>query len=84
MAALEVVEVGKTWPDGTRALSGVSFAVAAGETLGPDDLYFVTSPTFETASEKYGWLNDIVAIGKIVSCKTGDGEHVTYDIFAVR
>jgi osmoprotectant transport system ATP-binding protein len=33
MAALEVVEVGKTWGDGTRALSGVSFTVAAGETL---------------------------------------------------
>jgi osmoprotectant transport system ATP-binding protein len=33
VAALEVVEVGKTWPDGTRALAGVSFAVAAGETL---------------------------------------------------
>ena len=58
--------------------------LAAGETLGPDDLYFVTSPTFETASEKYGWLNNILAIGKIVSCKTGEGEHVTYDIFAVK
>jgi osmoprotectant transport system ATP-binding protein len=32
-AALEVVEVGKTWADGTRALADVSFAVAAGETL---------------------------------------------------
>ncbi|HVR08777.1 MAG TPA: ATP-binding cassette domain-containing protein [Thermoanaerobaculia bacterium] len=32
-AALEVVEVGKTWNDGTRALSGVSLTVAAGETL---------------------------------------------------
>ena len=32
-AALEVVEVGKTWPDGTRALQDVSFAVAPGETL---------------------------------------------------
>jgi osmoprotectant transport system ATP-binding protein len=33
VAALEVVEVGKTWNDGTRALAGVSFTVAAGETL---------------------------------------------------
>jgi osmoprotectant transport system ATP-binding protein len=33
VAALEVVEVGKTWGDGTRALAGVSFTVAAGETL---------------------------------------------------
>jgi osmoprotectant transport system ATP-binding protein len=33
VAALEVVEVGKTWADGTRALSRVSFTVADGETL---------------------------------------------------
>ena len=32
-AALEVVEAGKTWADGTRALAGVSFSVGAGETL---------------------------------------------------
>ncbi len=30
---LEAVEVGKRWADGTRALDGVSLAVAAGETL---------------------------------------------------
>src|ERR1700724_2065363 len=33
VAALEVVDAVKVWPDGTRALAGVSFAVAAGETL---------------------------------------------------
>jgi osmoprotectant transport system ATP-binding protein len=33
VAALEAVAVGKTWPDGTRALSRVSFSVQAGETL---------------------------------------------------
>ncbi len=55
------------------------------ETLGPDDLYFMTSPTFETISEKYGWLNDVVAVGKMVSLKAGtDSSHVTYDIFLVR
>ena len=31
--ALEVVGVAKRWADGTRALDGVSFAVAAGETV---------------------------------------------------
>lgn len=58
----------------------------AGETLGPDDMYFITSPTFETTSEKYGWLNRIVAIGKMVSVsesRNGSGGHVRYDIFAV-
>ena len=56
----------------------------AGESLGSDDLYFITSPTFETSSEKYGWLNDIVAVGKIVSCAGGPDSHVTYDLFVVR
>src|SRR5262245_52652281 len=32
-----------------------------GEPLKTDDAYFIISPTFETTSAKYGWLNDIVA-----------------------
>ena len=27
------------------------------------DMYFRTTPYFETASEKYDWLNRIVAVG---------------------
>ena len=56
----------------------------AGEAVGPDSVYFITSPTFETVSQKYGWLNDIVAVGKIVSCTGGEDSHVRYDIFALR
>ena len=52
-------------------------ALAAGEEIGPIDAYFVISPTFETTSKKYGWLDDIVAVGKMVSAKGGDGGHVT-------
>jgi hypothetical protein len=37
--------------------------VAAGETVDPAEYYFRTAPCFETASEKYGWLNRIVAVG---------------------
>jgi hypothetical protein len=33
-----------------------------GETVDPADYYFRTAPFFETASEKYGWLNRIVAV----------------------
>jgi Protein of unknown function (DUF3237) len=51
---------------------------------GANDEYFIISPTFETTSKKYAWLNDVVAIGKIVSHKMGEGSHVTYDIFIVR
>jgi Protein of unknown function (DUF3237) len=34
-----------------------------GETVDPQSYYFRISPMFETASEAYGWLNRIVAIG---------------------
>lgn len=56
----------------------------AGETLGPDQLYFVIAPTFETSAPAYGWLNEIVAVGKIVSLNRTANRHVTYDIFALR
>jgi hypothetical protein len=42
--------------------------------------YFITNPVFETDSRRYGWLNDVVTVGKIVP--SPDLE-VTYDIFAV-
>ena len=29
----------------------------------PANYYFRTLPTYETGSEKYGWLNNIVAVG---------------------
>jgi len=36
--------------------------IARGETVSPSEYYLRASPFFETASEKYGWLNRIVAI----------------------
>ena len=38
-----------------------------------------TAPLFETADERYAWLNDVVAVGVGA---IGDGT-VTYDVFAV-
>ncbi|HVM86069.1 MAG TPA: DUF3237 domain-containing protein [Candidatus Binatia bacterium] len=58
--------------------------LAAGETLGPDQVHFVIAPTFETAAPSYAWLNDIVAVGKVISLNRADDRHVTYDIFTVR
>jgi len=58
--------------------------LAAGETLGPDQFYFVIAPTFETAAPTYAWLNDILAVGKLVSLNRSDDRHVAYDVFAVR
>jgi len=37
--------------------------IARGEAVDPDSYYFRVNPMFETASEKYGWLNRILAVG---------------------
>lgn len=53
-----------------------------GELIKEGECYFWISPTFETKSETYDWLNGVQAIGKGIEIKRGD--HVTYDIFAVK
>ncbi len=65
------------------ASDAVTARLAAGETLGPDALYFMIAPTFETAAPAYAWLNDLLCIGKAVSINRSNDRHVTYDIFAV-
>src|SRR5580704_4880810 len=55
-----------------------------GELLLTDDCYFITAPTFETKSERYGWLNGVQAVGKMLELKGGEGAHVMYDIFVIR
>lgn len=53
---------------------------ARGEEIPANDLYFRTTPRFETSSEKYGWLNSIVAVGvgRIESSGVG------YDIYEIK
>ena len=46
--------------------------------------YFMSAPTFQTSSEKYGWLNKVQAIGKMVELKRGEGAYIKYDVFSVR
>jgi hypothetical protein len=53
-----------------------------GETIKADECYLVSAPTFQTKSEKYSWLNDVQAIGKMVEFKNGDD--VIYDLFVVK
>jgi hypothetical protein len=56
-----------------------------GELLTTKDIpYFITAPTFETAPEKYAWLNGVQAINKLVEVKLGEGGYVKYDVFIVR
>jgi hypothetical protein len=40
----------------------VALRVMQGEDVDPSEYYFRTAPVYETASEKYGWLNRIVAV----------------------
>ena len=37
--------------------------LAAGEAVDPKDYYFRIAPVFETAANKYEWLNKILAVG---------------------
>ena len=49
------------------------------EPVDPSEYYFRTTPIFETASEKYSWLNKIVAVGTgLVS-----NEGVEYDVYGI-
>ena len=50
-----------------------------------DGIYFHTAPTFETSSEKYGWLNGVQAVGKFVEVQINpERSYVRYDIYVVR
>jgi hypothetical protein len=46
-----------------RGPADVLARIDRGEAVDPRSYYFRISPMFETASETYGWLNRIVAIG---------------------
>ena len=40
----------------------VAERLARGEKVDPADYYFRTSPFFETGSEKYAWINNIICV----------------------
>ena len=46
-----------------RGPADVLARIDRGEAVDPRSYYFRISPMFETASETYGWLNQIIAIG---------------------
>jgi hypothetical protein len=53
--------------------------ILSGEEVDPSEYYFRTSPVFETASEKYKWLNKklCVGVGKLLPGKV---EYKVYQI----
>jgi hypothetical protein len=70
---------------GVIAIAPADFVrMAAGGTLGADEMHFVTTPMFQTGDPRYAWLNRTQAIGKAVALKGGDGGYVRYELFAVR
>jgi hypothetical protein len=42
-----------------------------GEPVAAGEMYFRTTPVFETGSEKYGWLNRIISVGIGETTATG-------------
>lgn len=61
-------------------------ALARGEVLKDKDFpYFVTTPQFQTSSEKYAWMNQLQAVGKMAELKRAKNDaYVKYDIFGLR
>jgi len=51
----------------------------AGEPVDPSEYYFRVTPRFETGSEKYAWLNRILAVG--TGHRKTDGP--VYDMFEI-
>ena len=55
--------IGMTYRGIRHGDPAVMAKLSRGEPVPPDSYYFRIAPFFETASEKYGWLNRIIAVG---------------------
>jgi len=53
--------------------------LAAGERLPFDETYVRTTPSFETADERYSWLNELVCVGH----NELSPDHIDYRIYRV-
>jgi hypothetical protein len=70
---------------GVVSVSQQNFArMSGGDVLTAKDMYFLITPTFQTAHEKYAWLNHVQAVGRVAELKGGPEGYVRYDVFAVR
>ena len=63
-----------------KADEQLSERIAKGERIPGKDMYFRSTPYFETSAKDYLWLNDIVCVGAMR--EFGGGEAV-YDLFEV-
>ena len=53
--------------------------VQGGTDVDPGEYYFRTTPVFETASEKYDWLNRIISVGVGTAAK----DSVSYKVYRI-
>ena len=63
-----------------KADESVFQRINAGESVPGSDMYFRSTPYFQTSSPKYAWMNDIACVGTMRSF--GDGV-VLYDLFEI-
>jgi len=71
--------IGMTYRGYRHGPADVVARLNRGEPVDPAGYYFRTAPFFETASDKYGWLNRVLAVA------TGDRkpDGPMYDVFEV-
>ena len=62
-----------------RASPEVDERLARGEMVDRSEYYLRTTPYFETAAERYGWINDIVAVAEGGRIPGG----VRYDLYEI-
>ncbi|MFV1362234.1 DUF3237 domain-containing protein [Mycolicibacterium elephantis] len=53
--------------------------LGAGEVLAFDETYVRTTPSFQTADERYAWLNEVVAVGYNILSPN----HIDYRVYQV-
>lgn len=58
----------------------LSARIAKGDSIPGDEMYFRSTPYFQTSAADYLWLNDIVCVG---SMREFGGGQAVYDVFEV-
>jgi len=68
--------IGMTYKGIRHGPQAVLDRIAKGESVSPSDYYFRAIPLFETASEKYGWLNNVISVATGHRLASGPIYHV--------
>lgn len=68
--------IGTTYKGIRHGPQAVLDRIAKGESVSPSDYYFRAIPLFETASEKYGWLNNVISVATGHRLASGPIYHV--------